>query len=178
MGKWWFHGDFMGFSQENGGFMMISWDFHGISIRQTWPQSGQIHHFRWENSLFQWPFSMAMLVLTRGYDICLRYATMDEVLVPICEDFLKDGLRYLMGTPQWSFLGEYLMIAYTFLGTWHHIFGGIGRPYPHGLLQIDGQLQLSSKGKEAYSVPLNGGSFKTRHPKDTKDNHPSPRKPA
>ena len=25
------------------------------------------HHFYWENSLFQWPFSIAMLVITRGY---------------------------------------------------------------------------------------------------------------
>ena len=27
---------------------------------------GKIHHFLWENSLFQWPFSIAMLVKTRG----------------------------------------------------------------------------------------------------------------
>ena len=25
------------------------------------------HHFSWENPLFQWPFSIAMLVITRGY---------------------------------------------------------------------------------------------------------------
>ena len=25
------------------------------------------HHFLWENPLFQWPFSIAMLVITRGY---------------------------------------------------------------------------------------------------------------
>ena len=28
---------------------------------------GKIHHVQWENSLFLWPFSIAMLVITRGY---------------------------------------------------------------------------------------------------------------
>ena len=27
----------------------------------------QNHHFSWENPLFQWPFSIAMWLFTRGY---------------------------------------------------------------------------------------------------------------
>ena len=34
---------------------------------------GRIHHFQWENPLFLWSFSIAMLVITRGYPFLLNW---------------------------------------------------------------------------------------------------------
>ena len=62
-----------------------SWHFLCFFADPTWPYLWHVktswgmyplvnvyitmenHHFQWENPLFLWPFSIAMLVITRGY---------------------------------------------------------------------------------------------------------------
>ena len=57
----------MGFYSGLMGFIVIQWDINGIPSGEHLRSNGKIHHFSWENPLFLWPFSIAMLVITRGY---------------------------------------------------------------------------------------------------------------
>jgi hypothetical protein len=49
-------------------------DYPLVNIQKTMEN----HHFEWENSLFLWPFSIAMLVITRGYLVNIE-KTMDHM---------------------------------------------------------------------------------------------------
>ena len=41
-------------------------DFPPLNFTNIEETHGKIHHVSWENPLFQWPFSIAMLLITRG----------------------------------------------------------------------------------------------------------------
>ena len=64
------------------------------------------HHFSWENSLFQWPFSIAFCMFTRGYP------QVHELIPP----------RFLLGNiPGWGRSGPAPVAKAPpgGFGTWH-----------------------------------------------------------
>ena len=66
-GKWWVYGKIIRKPEENGGFTMFYPLVNVIKVCEL-----ENHHFLWDNSLFLWPCSIAMLVITRGYQENIR----------------------------------------------------------------------------------------------------------
>ena len=73
-GKWWVYGKIIRKPEENGGFTMFYPLVNVIKVCEL-----ENHHFLWDNSLFLWPCSIAMLVITRGYHVGPRIFSVKQI---------------------------------------------------------------------------------------------------